>query len=150
MDELCRLQVKCCTNGAHADSVVECPHFRAIIDFCIKNADLLKGFKHMGRRRFVTIQCASFQEFLSKVFSLVDWIRQWYIKRTGSRQRFIIVLHDVWDAKRKQINGLSIFVTHPETLVTYRIPIALTPPRGKKQSSFVRRVCLALSELELK
>ena len=32
----------------------------------------------------------------------------------------------MWDGKRKKINGLTLFYTHPETLVTRRVPIALT------------------------
>ena len=38
--------------------------------------------------------------------------------------------HDIWDGKRKKINGLSIFYTHPVTLITRRIPIALTKVLG--------------------
>ena len=37
----------------------------------------------------------------------------------------------MWDGKRKQINGITIFFAHPETLDLYRIPVALTPPDGK-------------------
>ena len=47
--------------------------------------------------------------------------------KKGSRQGFISVGHDVWDGLRKQINGLTLFFTDPETLEMYRIPIALSP-----------------------
>ena len=36
----------------------------------------------------------------------------------------------MWDGKRKKINRLTIFYTHPKTLNTRRVPIALTPPLG--------------------
>ena len=38
--------------------------------------------------------------------------------------------HDIWDGKRKKINDLSIFYTHPVTLVTRRVPIALAKVMG--------------------
>ena len=37
--------------------------------------------------------------------------------------------HDICDGKKK-INGLSIFYTHPVTLVTRRVPIALAKVMG--------------------
>jgi len=115
-----------------AGSVVTDPNFRNMIDFAILNAKDLKGsFAHMGRRKLVTIQCSSFNDFTSHVSSLVTKAREWYIKETGSVKPFITVAHDVWDGKRKQINGLSIFFFDPETLIFYRIPVALTPPFGK-------------------
>ena len=46
-------------------------------------------------------------------------------------QQFLSVAHDVWDGKRKQINRLTLFFTHPETLQVFRIPVVLTPPKGK-------------------
>ena len=48
----------------------------------------------------------------------------------GQRQPFISFGHDVLDGKRKNINGLTIFYTHPKTLNARRVPIALTPPLG--------------------
>ena len=48
-----------------------------------------------------------------------------------SRQRFISVAHDVWDGKRKQMNGLMVFFTNPESFFIFCIPVALTPPSGK-------------------
>ena len=85
----------------------------------------------MSRRKFVSIQFSSFQELQSKVSMLISGVRKWYIATTGSRQRFVGVGHDVWDGKRKQINGLTIFFADPETLDIYRIPVALAPPLGK-------------------
>ena len=132
VDELQQLQFKFINNGGHADSVVTDPNFRNMIDFAILNAKDLKGsLTHMGRRKFVTIQCSSFNDFTSHVSSLVAKAREWYIKETGSAKPFITVAHDVWDGKRKQINGLSIFFFDPETLIFYKIPVALTPPFGK-------------------
>lgn len=49
----------------------------------------------------------------------------------GSPKQFITVGHDVWDGIRKQINGVTIFVVHPETLEAFKIPIGLFPPAGK-------------------
>lgn len=53
------------------------------------------------------------------------------MKTTGSRQPFIVVGHDGWDGKRKQINGLTIFFIDPEDMTILRIPIALAPIDGK-------------------
>ena len=43
---------------------------------------------------------------------------------------YITIGYDVWDGKHKKINGLTLFYTHPETLVIRRVPIALTHPTG--------------------
>ncbi len=85
----------------------------------------------MARRKFVSIQCASFDDFTSKVSALLDKVRAWYLTNTGKYQPFVNVGHDVWDGKRKQINGLTIFFMDSESMTLYRIPVALTPPLGK-------------------
>lgn len=115
-------------NKALADSVVVDPHFREMIDFSINHGHLLGDYKHMGRTRFVSIQCKNWLDFNEKVSNLIKEICQFYIEATGRRQGFVCVSHDVWDGKRKEINGLTIFFIHPVTGVYYRIPLALAKP----------------------
>lgn len=67
----------------------------------------------------------------------------------GSRQAFITVGHDVWDGKRKQINGLSIFFVHPVSLEMYRIPVALTPPSGKTAIELCKTSMKGLERYEI-
>ena len=55
-----------------------------------------------------------------------------------------MVAQDVWDGKRKQINGLVIFFIDPEDCQIYRIPIALLKPGGK--SGLELSVLLAVNE----
>ena len=81
-DELHKLEFKFINNGGHADEVISDPNFRSMIDFAINNANLLQGFQHMGHRKYIAIQCSSFQEFTDKVEGYVNEIRQWYIKKT--------------------------------------------------------------------
>ena len=114
-----------------------------MFDFAILHAKDLKGsWQHMSQRKFAAIQFSSYDEFILKVTSLVSKVRQWYIKETGSAKPFITVAHDVWDGKLKQINGLSIFFIDPETLILYKIPVALAPPLGKT-AILLCETCLA-------
>jgi hypothetical protein len=53
----------------------------------------------------------------------------------GVSQEFVVVAHDVWDGHRKKILGLTIFITDPETFITYRIPVALVPPTSESAVS---------------
>lgn len=62
-------------------------------------------------------------------------------------QAFIVVGHDVWDGKRKKINGLTIFFTDPETLETFRIPIALSPPIGETALELCETAMLGLERV---
>jgi hypothetical protein len=131
-DMMKRKIVKFMNNKALPDNTVSDPNFRDMIDFAINNAHNLGGFQHMGVRGFISIQCSNFTEFVDKVTGLISDTRDWWVKRTGARQPFISVGHDVWDGKRMKINGLTIFFINPTTLEMYRIPIALTLPEGEK------------------
>lgn len=122
------LQFKFINNAGLPDRTVENQNLRNIIDYCIDNAKYLKGQSiHMSRRKHVTIQFSCFQDLIDTISSKVKHVREWYIKHTGSRQPFLVVGYDdVWDGKRKKINGLTIFFIDPETLDMHRIPVALT------------------------
>ena len=61
------------------------PDFRIMINHAIDNASHLKNFKHMGNRKLVSIQSASFGEFLEKVSLLVQSVREWQIENIVSR-----------------------------------------------------------------
>ena len=67
-----------------------------------------------------------------------------------SKQEFIVVAHDVWDGKRKQLNGVTVFFTDPRDLNTYRIPVALTPPDGKKSIDLCRTTWKGLTRFGIK
>ena len=82
INELHNLQFKFIINGGHHDKVIIGPNFRSMSDFAIIHAKELKGsLKPMGLRKFVSIQCSSYNEFTSTVSSLVAKVRQWYIKK---------------------------------------------------------------------
>eukprot|EP00956_Cyclotella_meneghiniana_P032817 scaffold91636_cov36-Cyclotella_meneghiniana.AAC.3 len=131
-DQLEHKIVRFINNKALPDNVVECPFFRDLMDFTIQHAHLLGDYKHMGTYRFVSIQCKNWIEFKEKVSTLIKQTRNHYIKATGRRQAFVCVSHDVWEGKRKEINGLTIYFIEPVSATFYRIPIALTKPDGKK------------------
>ena len=69
-------------NKGHARSTVQHPNFRKMIDYAIKHAKDLQGYKHMGERKYISIQCASFEELVKFVSGLVKECRQWYIQNT--------------------------------------------------------------------
>ena len=126
-----QFEVKICrfVNGkALADNVVEDPNFRDMIDFSIKHAHLLSDYKHMGRHRYLSIQCKNWTEFNEKVSKLIKDAREYYVNATGRRQAFVSVSHDVWEGKRKEINGLTIYFLDPVSGSYYRIPVALMKP----------------------
>ena len=97
--ELYRLQFKFFNNNGISTHAIHSPEFRNMIDFTIENARHLKNHQHMANRRYITIECATFNELVDTVKKLVDDIRSWYIDKTGARQKFITVAHDVWDGK---------------------------------------------------
>ena len=143
VDGLQKREFKFINNGGHPDRVVTDPNFRDMIDFAINNAkDLKNSWRHMNVRKFTAIQFSTYEEFTEKVKKLVSNVREWYIKETLSAKPFLTVAHDVWDGKRKQINGLSIFFIDPETLFLYKIPVALAPPLGKT-ALLLCETCLA-------
>eukprot|EP00986_Skeletonema_menzelii_P010506 scaffold5115_cov146-Skeletonema_menzelii.AAC.6 len=117
-------------NSGLPDSTVENPRFRKVIETAIELAPDLKNHKHMGRMKLVDIQQEKFDNFIDMVTKLVSEVRDWYIQKLGHRVGFINVAHDVWDGKRKKLNGLTIFFLHPETLEIYRIPVGLAVPLG--------------------
>ncbi len=71
-------------NHAQSDTTCKDGNLRAVIDFAINNAKDLKGYRHLGIRKHVTIQCNSFMEFVSLVIDLVEGIREYYVKETVS------------------------------------------------------------------
>jgi hypothetical protein len=142
-------------NAGLPDITVKNEDLRELIDFLIKNSRNLKNYRHLGRYKFASIRLSTFKEFVGFVSGLVSKIEKWYIENTvstgvsllftgtsadlskfhvftkGASQEFVVVAHDVWDGKRKKILGLTIFITDPETFITYRIPVALVPPTNE-------------------
>ena len=68
-EEFYKCQFKFINNAALPDSIVDNAHFRAMITYAIDNANLLKKLKHMGPRKFISIQFASFDGLLRTVHS---------------------------------------------------------------------------------
>ena len=135
-------------NGAHPDTVVTDDDFRKLINHLIEHGQDLKGYyQHMGQRKYVNIEEAKFDDLIEQVSELIREIREWYVQKTGRRVRFISVSHDVWDGKRKKINGVSLFFVHPETLEVYRIPIGLAPPLGADAQKLFRTCKEALDRV---
>ena len=81
-DGLHKLVFKFINNRNFPQLTCEYQEFREIIDYCIKNAGQLKDHKHMGKRRFVSVQCATFADFLGLVESEIIEIREYYIEQT--------------------------------------------------------------------
>lgn len=129
-DELNSVIQEYVNNSGLPDSTVENPRFRKVVETAIRLAPDLKNHKHMGRMRLVDIQKDKFDNFTEKVTNLISEVRDWYVEKLGHRVGFINVAHDVWDGKRKKLNGLTIFFLHPVTMEIYRIPIGLAVPLG--------------------
>ena len=125
---------------------VEDDGFQAIIRYSIDNAHQLQNYKRMGRAKYTTIECSNFAAFVAQVTHLVFKVRSLYAKIAGERQPFISVAQDVWDGKRKQINGLVIFFIDPEDCQIYRIPIALLKPGGKSALELCSSCMLGLDK----
>ena len=146
------------------------------IDHYIHNENALKGRQYMSTQRFVSIQCNTFKELTDLVTSVIKGTRKWYIKTTvrllclqlilllspeltsvpshllsqqGAHQAFISVGHDVLDGKCKKINGLTIFYTHPDTLVMQHVPIAPTPSSGGSAIELCKIYMLGLERVQI-
>ena len=86
----------------------------------------------MGPCKFVIIQCDNFAIFIDTISKQIEEVWVWYFKHTDSHKPLVSMAHDVWDGRRKQINGLAIFFLHPETLKMFSTPVASTPPTDRK------------------
>ena len=86
-------------------------------------------------------------EFLNTVKCLIIGVHQYYVVETGARQQFVCAAHDVWDDKRKQINGLTIFFMDPRIMTLYQIPIVVTPPLGKTAIKLSKTSMLGLERI---
>ena len=131
-DQFNQLQAQMVNNCNLPDCFVECKYYRNVIDCSLKNAQYLKKSRRLGRRKLHTIQAETFVAFTSKLKAKLDGMRQYYIDLTGEPQKFIIVGNDVWESKRKDIHGLTIFFTVPRTMETFRVDVALTYVFSKK------------------
>ena len=107
-DGLYKCQFKFINNAALPDSAVDNDHFRAMIDYAIENAHHLKKLKHMGPRKLISIQFASFDGLLTKVSTLLQSVRDWQIKNIVSHYAWYIV----------ELNPLSL--THFVCPFTFR------------------------------
>jgi len=77
-------------NGGLPTSVINDSNFHNMIDFVKEKAGDLRDYKHMGNRKFISIQCNSFAELLSVVQKKVENIREWYKKHTVSTHMVLV------------------------------------------------------------
>ena len=104
-DQFNHLKAQMVNNCNLPDCFVDSKYYRNVIDYSLENAQSLKKLRRLGRRKLHTIQAEIFAVFTSKLKAKLDGISQYYIYLTVEPQKFIIVGHDVWESKRKDING---------------------------------------------
>ena len=147
--ELNILQARMISYANLPDRFIENKHYRRVVRYAIDNASSLKDYEHMGKRKLHTIQAKTFDDFKLKVKTKVDEIRQYYIDLTGEQQPFIIVGQGVWESKKKDINGLTIFFTDPRTMETFRIAVALTHAHSKTAIYLAEESLLGLERYDI-
>ena len=113
-------------------SIVEKPEFRKMIDFAIKNANLLRESRPevISRREVTSMRVASYQDFIRTVSKLSYRVRQHYKKVCRQEIPFATVCHDVWQAKKYDVLGVTVMFCDPRNCAVYRIPIGLAQTKG--------------------
>ena len=113
-------------------SIVEKPEFRKMIDFAIKNANLLRESQpeKLSRREVTSMRVTSYQEFIRTISKLSFRVRQHYKKICRQEIPFATVCHDVWQAKRYDVLGVTVMFCDPRNCAIYRIPIGLAQTKG--------------------
>ena len=111
---------------------VEKPQFRALLKYAFDNGSQLKDSRAeaMSRREITQIRVSSYQEFIDVVSDLARKVRAEYRRLCQHEIPFATVCHDIWQARKHDVLGVTIMLCDPRNCVIYRIPIGLAETQG--------------------
>jgi hAT family C-terminal dimerisation region len=105
----------------------ECPEFQEMMEYAMRNGPQLLRMvnRHMGRFSFLSNQRKMWNTLLAAISMYVEATRISYKNILKKRIPFIVVSHDIWDSKAKEVLGVSIFFYSPAWQRNFCIPIGL-------------------------
>ncbi|TAF12562.1 MAG: hypothetical protein EAZ74_06985, partial [Alphaproteobacteria bacterium] len=117
----------------------ECPEFRKILLFFKRNYKILKEATDdqlvVSRYKVGNLLDKRFEFLLSCVSNQVADVRSYFISRTNKRQKFITVMFDGWDSKRKDLIGCTVAFYNPLTTQFVRVALGLAQAESKKSNA---------------
>ena len=113
-------------------NTVEKPQFRELLRYAFQNGGQLKDTRAevMSRRQVTKLRMDSYKDYVSTVASLARNVREEYKTLCGKEIAFATVCHDIWQARRHDVLGVTLMFADPRNSVVYRIPIGLAETKG--------------------
>ena len=115
-----------------AITVEKKPSFSDLLRYAINNASALKDTpaEVISRRQITKLRIHSYQVFFGLISDLVNHCRNEFVRLCYRKVPFITVCHDIWQAKKYDVLGVTIMFTDPRNCVVYRIPIGPAECQG--------------------
>ena len=113
-------------------STIEKPQFRELLRYAFNNGGQLKDTRAeaMSRRQVTKLRVDSYKDYVSTVAALARNVREEYKTLCGQEIPFATVCHDIWQARRHDVLGVTLMFSDPRNSVVYRIPISLAETKG--------------------
>jgi len=140
VDQLHFLIHKFATNNNISERAIarptECPEFKELIEYAVNNGHMLKkcGRISLGRAKFQAIRRDTYQTILGAVAWYAELARDHLTKILKKKTPFVTVAHDIWDSKKKEVLGVTVFFCCPPKKLRLKVPIGLTVVDDKTSS----------------
>jgi hypothetical protein len=104
-----------------------CPEFKKMIMYAIEHGSQLSGQQNLipGRQLYQSLRKDMFDTLVAAISWRLRVTRQHWAKFIGHDIPFIILCHDVWESKKKEVLGVTIMFFDPDSELYERIPIGL-------------------------
>jgi hypothetical protein len=122
--------------------------FQCLLTYCVENAMFLKSQNSnlkIGNQKSGSALLRSFSQTIYVVSSCIKMTQQWLKAATGSEDiPFINVAHDVWESKKKEYLGVSIYFMLPFLGRGISFPIGLRQLHGHKSLEVVKKTWIMM------
>ena len=138
VDQLHFLIHKFATNNNISERAVarpsECPEFKEMIEFAINNGHMLRKIprRTMARAKFQAIRRDTYQTILGAVAWYAELAREHLKTILKKKTPFVTVAHDIWDSKKKEVLGVTVFFLCPPKKLRLKVPIGLSVVDDKR------------------
>ena len=112
----------------------ERPEFRELMEFTIFHAATLKKNMPkivMGWEKFTRLRCSEYELLLGAVAFYATEARDFFKSKANKHVPFVSVGHDVWDSKKKDVLGVTVFFYNPVRDLYVIAPIGLAQVTSK-------------------
>jgi hAT family C-terminal dimerisation region len=124
-----------------------CPEFHDLIQFCFNHGSQLKNERDvvMGKHAFNNHKKNEFNTLLGAATQYLDEARAFWKEYLGEQTKFIVIGHDVWDSKKKDCLGYTLFFYSPDRQQYFRIPLGLGKVEDKRSDGTSSQILDLLS-----